>query len=288
MKAIIKYPGSKWRLSSWIISHFPKHHSYLEPFFGSGAVFFNKPPSDIETINDLDDDVINLFDCIRRDPERLARELYLTPYSRAIYDQAFTTAPDDPFERAVNFYIRLNMGHGYRTDGRKVGWKNDVNGRERAYDVKGWNIIPDRIMEAARRLKDAQIEHMDAIELIRRFNRSDVLIYCDPPYMLRTKRGKQYKYELDDAEHEELLDTLLEHKGPVILSGYDNEMYTKKLRGWNREEKTAYNQAANKKCEVLWMNFDPEPYQPYQPEQTAAKRPEWKDRMLHTFLGGRP
>lgn len=283
MKAIIKYPGSKWRLSNWIISHFPEHHSYLEPFFGSGAVFFNKQPSDIETINDLDDDVVNLFDCIRRDPERLAREIYLTPYARVIYDQAFTTVPDDPFERAMNFYIRLNMGRGYRTNGGKVGWKNDINGRERAYDVKLWNILPDRIMKAAKRLKDAQIEHMDAIELIRRFNRSDVLIYCDPPYMLRTRRGKQYKHELDDAGHEELLDTLLKHKGPVILSGYDNEMYTKKLRGWNREEKTSYNQAANKKEEILWMNFDPEPYQP---DQAAAQRPEWQERILHTFLGG--
>lgn len=33
MKAIIKYPGSKWSLADWIISFFPEHHSYLEPFF---------------------------------------------------------------------------------------------------------------------------------------------------------------------------------------------------------------------------------------------------------------
>ena len=59
-------------MSGWIIGHFPKHHSYVEPFFGSGAVFFNKPRSDIETVNDLDSDIVNLFDCIRKDPERLA------------------------------------------------------------------------------------------------------------------------------------------------------------------------------------------------------------------------
>ena len=61
MNAVLKYPGSKWNLASWIINYFPEHHSYLEPFFGSGAVLFNKRRSDIETINDLDGDVVNLF-----------------------------------------------------------------------------------------------------------------------------------------------------------------------------------------------------------------------------------
>ena len=61
MKTIVKYPGSKWRLAEQIVSLFPKHHSYLEPFFGSGAVLFSKPRSNIETVNDLDGDVANLF-----------------------------------------------------------------------------------------------------------------------------------------------------------------------------------------------------------------------------------
>lgn len=56
MKPVLKYPGSKWRLAEWIVSLMPPHKSYLEPFFGSGAVFFKKPPSRIETINDLDDE----------------------------------------------------------------------------------------------------------------------------------------------------------------------------------------------------------------------------------------
>lgn len=61
MKQILKYPGSKYKSADWIIRQFPEHHSYLEPFFGSGAILFNKERSDIETINDLDGEVINLF-----------------------------------------------------------------------------------------------------------------------------------------------------------------------------------------------------------------------------------
>ena len=69
MNAVIKYPGYKWSLANWIISHFPPHHSYLEPFFGSGAVLFTKPRSNIETVNDLDGDIVNLFYWIREEPE---------------------------------------------------------------------------------------------------------------------------------------------------------------------------------------------------------------------------
>ncbi|WP_370635630.1 DNA adenine methylase [Lysinibacillus sp. CD3-6] len=51
----------------------PKHEVYLEPFFGSGAVLFNKPAARIETINDLDGNIVNLFKVIRDQPEKLAQ-----------------------------------------------------------------------------------------------------------------------------------------------------------------------------------------------------------------------
>lgn len=257
MKAIAKYPGSKWSIAHWIISLFPAHHhSYLEPFFGTGAVLFNKPRSRIETVNDLDGNVVNLFECIRSDPEKLARKIYLTPYARDVYERAFQENPDDPFEKAYNFYIRLNMGHGFRTNGGKVGWKNDVQGRERSYASQDWCNLPVKIMEAAERLRGVQIENRPAAELIPRFNFDNVLIYCDPPYMLNTRHGKQYKYEMDEADHEELLTLLLAHKGPVIISGYDTDLYSDMLAGWNRCETTTYSQVCSKKREIVWVNYE--------------------------------
>lgn len=259
MKAIVKYPGSKWSLANWIISVFPEHHSYLEPFFGTGAVLFNKPRSHIETVNDLDGNVVNLFECIRTDPERLARNIYLTPYSREVYEKAFceNEKPEDPFERALNFYICLNMGHGFRTNGKKVGWKNDVQGRERGYAALDWCKLPDRIIQASERLRGVQIENRPAAELIPRFNYRNVLIYCDPPYMLETRHDKQYRCEMDAEDHEELLKLLLEHKGPVVISGYETELYNNMLAGWNRYETIAYSNVCSKKREIIWMNFDP-------------------------------
>lgn len=257
-KAVVKYPGSKWGLAKWIISYFPEHHSYLEPFFGSGAVLFNKPRSNIETINDLDGNVVNLFEWIRDDPERLAHKIYFTPYSRQVYEDTFWVVPEDSLQKAVNFYIRLNMGHGFRTNGEKVGWKNDVQGRERAYAAKDWCSLPDRILQAAERLRGVQIECRPVVDVIRRFDSPKVLIYADPPYVLSARHGKQYQCEMDDRGHEDLLDVLLDHKGPVLLSGYDNALYSDRLRGWHREEAVSYSQIASRKTEVLWMNFEPE------------------------------
>lgn len=258
MKAVLKYPGSKWSLANWIINYFPEHHSYLEPFFGSGAVLFNKQRSHIETVNDLDGNVVNLFECIRENPDKLARYIHYTPYAREVYEKAFTLqVPEDKFEKALLFYIRLNMGHGFRTTGEKVGWKNDVQGRERSYASQDWCNLPKKIMWAAERLRGVQIENRSAVELIERFNYPNVLIYCDPPYMLETRHGKQYKCEMNADDHERLLKTLLQHKGSVMISGYDTELYDYMLAGWNRFETTAYSQVCSKKREIIWMNYDP-------------------------------
>lgn len=258
MKAVVKYPGSKWSLADWIISYFPRHHSYLEPFFGSGAVLFNKPRSNIETVNDLDNNVVNLFNCIREDPKKLGSMIYMTPYAREVYERAYKEIPEDRFEAALNFYIKLNMGYGFRTNGKKVGWKNDIQGRERSYALKDWYELPNRVIWAAERLRGVQIENRPAIEVIKRFNYENVLIYCDPPYMLKTRYGKQYRCEMNDSEHEALLKVLLQHKGQVLISGYNTELYEDMLGKWVKMETTSYSQIGSKKKEVLWMNFKPD------------------------------
>lgn len=259
MNAVIKYPGAKWSIAKWVISHFPQHHSYLEPFFGSGAVLFTKQRSAIETVNDLDGDVVNLFDWIKHDPQRLADAIYWTPYSRAVYERAWEAqyTETDKFQRAVDFYIRMMMGRGFRTTGEKVGWKNDVQGREAAYAANYWCKTPEVIFQAAERLRGVQIEQRPAVEVIKRFNFPNVLIYADPPYLLGTRHGKQYRCEMTDEAHHELLSALKEHKGPVLLSGYESDLYNEELKDWYRDEATAFAQTATKRREVLWMNFEP-------------------------------
>ncbi len=258
--AVIKYPGAKWGVAPWVISHFPEHRSYLEPFFGSGAVLFTKSRSAIETVNDIDGDVVNLFDWIRKDPARLAHAIRFTPYARDEYDRAWAAqyTETDNFRRAVNFYIRMMMGHGFRTTGEKVGWKNDVQGREAAYAAKCWAKTPEVIIQAAERLRGVQIENRPAVELIRRFNYQNVLIYADPPYMLGTRQNrKQYRHEMTDDDHMELLEAIKAHRGPAIILGYDSDLYNRELKGWYKDGRTSFTQTASKRREILWMNFEP-------------------------------
>lgn len=258
INSVLKYPGAKWSLAEWIIGFFPNHHSYLEPFFGSGGVLFNKSRSNIETVNDLDGEVVNLFQCIRKDPERLAHDIFFTPYSLQIYDRTYDGQwPEEPFERAAMFLTKCNMGHGFRTTGNRVGWKRDVAGRERAYAARAWANLPEIIIEAGERLREVQIECSPAVDLIAGFNNRDVLIYCDPPYLLSTRRGKQYRHEMTEDDHLELLEVLKKHPGPVLISGYPSAMYDAELSGWRKEQTTATDQLSQIKKEVLWMNFEP-------------------------------
>ena len=260
MHRVLNYPGSKWNVADWIVGLMPPHKSYLEPFFGSGAVFFSKQKAPIETINDLDGEIVNLFSVIRRQPEALATALALTPYSRQEYNSAWDQLrageePDD-VERARLTLIRYWQAQGCCAC-KKAGWKNDVAGREAAYAVRNWSSLPGWVMDAALRLKDAQIEHMPATDLIRRFRRPEVLIYADPPYLRSTRSDWQYHQELDEDGHVELLRTLIDHPGPVILSGYDNELYYDMLpRSWEKLQHPAQAQGGKPRMETLWVNFE--------------------------------
>lgn len=254
MKSILRYPGSKWNLADKISQLLPEHKTYLEPYFGSGAVLFTKSPSAIETVNDLNDDVVNLFRVIQQEPEALAEKIYLTPYSRKIYDDAWKIRPKNEIDKALNFTIRSVMSHGFRVT-EKSGWKMDVNGREKAYAVKHWNDLPDVIKEMTLRLKQVQIECRPAIELIEKYSREDVCMYVDPPYVLSTRTRKQYSVEMDDRDHEDLLEILDQSKSKILLSGYDSDLYNKQLSNWDRLEFSATAEKGLPRTEVLWMNF---------------------------------
>lgn len=262
MQQILKYPGSKWKLAGKLVELIPPHHSYVEPYFGSGAVLFNKPASDIETVNDLDHEVVNLFRCIQMDAERLARLVMTTPYSREAYENEFDTAVStgglSRFQRAAGFLVRCWQGHGFRTTGGKVGWKNDVVGREKAYALWNWYRLPDRILETVERLRMVQIENRPALELISRFDYPDVFFYLDPPYLFDTRDRRQYKNEMEDRDHEELLKKILKSRAMVMISGYESEMYNDYLHGWHKEYFRSSAEHAGPRTEVVWMNYEPD------------------------------
>lgn len=254
MKAVLKYPGAKNRIAPWICEYIPEHKVYLEPYVGSLAVFFEKTPVRIETLNDLDGNVVNYFKIIRERPEELATALDLTPYSRDEYYKACEFIPEDSdLERARKFAVRCWQGFGcsnlYRNGFRSSQQSNSP------HTTKEWRNLPERLIAASERLKNAQIENLPAIELINRYDTADVFMYVDPPYLHGTRKNYLYRHEMKDSEHVELLKVLSRHPGKVLLSGYDNDLYNKMLPGWQKVSKKTQAEAGTARTETLWMNY---------------------------------
>lgn len=256
---VLKYPGSKWRLADWVISHFPqgyKKMTYLDPYFGSGAVFFRKPRSSIETINDVNGSVINLFRVIRENPEELCRLIRFTPWSRFEYKQSYQVT-DNPIEDARRFLVRSWMAIGFKSSDI-TGWRNNIKGING--NLNKWNYgLPEDILHCANRLLTdgkniVQIENKPALEVIQRHNSANVLIYADPPYPLSTRSGRIYAHEMTDQDHIELLEALDKHPGPVLLSGYACELYDERLKHWDRKTTRAIAEGGREREEVLWIN----------------------------------
>ncbi|MGI5947748.1 MAG: DNA adenine methylase [Lachnospiraceae bacterium] len=253
VNCVLKYPGAKNRIAPWICEYIPEHDVYLEPFAGSLAVLLNKQRSHIETVNDIDEEIVNFFRILRDRNEELERMIKYTPYSRTEYKSAYELSEDN-VERARRFAVRCWMGFGcgnLRQNGFRSGQQtNSPN------PAKAWGKLPETIKMASERLNGVQIENLPAVELIERYDTGDVFIYADPPYLHETRKKYLYKHEMQDSEHEELLKILIRHPGKILLSGYENDMYNDMLTGWNKVHKTTRAEAGRKRTETLWMNYD--------------------------------
>lgn len=256
----LKYPGAKWGSSNavarWIVSQLPAHTTYAEPFFGSGGVFFNKPPSKAEYINDLNGDVVNLFRVMREQCAELVRVVELTPYSREEYELSYEPTAD-PVERARRTLVRHWMSVGGNAGGRGSGWRHSGARAARAKSCTfEWDRLPERLAAHAKRLKGVHIENRPALEVLGRLNHSSVLAYIDPPYLKDTRTGRMYVEEmLDEAQHAELLSFLVQDwQGLSMVSGYAHPLYDDLLTGWTRLTRKCAAEMGQSREEVLWIS----------------------------------
>jgi DNA adenine methylase len=117
------------------------------------------------------------------------------------------------------------------------------------------NFVPE-IEIIGKRLDGVCVEHLDAIDLIRRYDYQDVLICADPPYVHATRnvRTGRYLFEMSDADHVRLAEVLNAASGMVVLSGYDNPLYDNLYWGWKKVTTSAYADAGAKRTECLWIS----------------------------------
>lgn len=250
----LRYPGGKFRDGNWIASLFPPHTCYAEPYGGGGSVLLLKQPSEFEFYNDLDGEVVNFFRVLRDASSELIRKIELTPYSRE--EQELSRFPaEDEIERARRFYVRSWQTVNGAEMRYNSGWRNQYK-RNRSSVTREWSNT-EHLWAIAWRLKQVQIEHRSALDLIRRIDTPQTLFYLDPPYVKSTRSQSHrdlYKFEMSDADHEELASVVHVLKGMVILSGYDSQLYRDlysnfKLIG--KKTTKSYGQTA---VECLWLS----------------------------------
>ena len=253
IQTLLKYPGGKWRIADWILSFFPEHKVYCEPFFGSGALFFKKQPSYIETINDVDGNIVNLFEVCRTQPEALAAAINLTPFSREEFLKCYESS-DNPLEQARRTLVRYHQSFG-TSNCSQNSWRN-VQQHNGPRTATMWNYLPEAVVECCIRLKDAQIENTDALELIQRYDDKNTLLYLDPPYLPKLRKNNLYTFEMTTAQHLDMLHLIKANHSKIILSGYDNDLYNTELEGWATATKATTAQFGKARTEKIWYNFD--------------------------------
>lgn len=257
MKPPMPYSGGKQALAERIADLFPPHDHYVELFGGALSVLLAKPQSKIETVNDINQDLMTFWRVLRDQPEQLEHACALTPHSRTEYLNARDTDVTDDIEKARRVWVQLTQGRGSRL-GTKTGWRF-VHGTNRMALSRYLDGYLDRIAPAAQRLKEVCLENRDARTLIAAYQRPGALFYVDPPYLMDTRHGEQYAHEFGDLDqHQELLDLLIATPAKVAISGYDHPMYADRLNGWERREFSATAMTGARRTEVLWMNYEPE------------------------------
>lgn len=259
----LRYHGGKFRLASWIMQFFPPHVTYVEPFGGAAGVLLRKQRSYAEIYNDLDGEIVNFFRVLQ-DPDtrhQLLELVSLTPYARDEFNQAWEES-NDRVERARRTAIRAQMGFGSAgaTKGA-TGFRIDTR---RAYGTAQhlWAEYPKAISDVGKRFQGVLIENRAAIEVMQQHDRNDTLHFVDPPYLLSTRvlqaNGQgYYRHEMTDADHQELLQVLLELEGMVVVSGYASDLYNDMLSGWETfqtKSRISAGRGTALRTEVVWIN----------------------------------
>ncbi len=260
MKPPITYYGGKQKLAPKILPLIPEHTLYCEPFFGGGAVFFAKPPSEIEVINDTNGELINFFKVIKNSFAELECEIQSTLHSRKLHAQAEVIYKNSELftdiKRAWALWVLASQSYASKLNG---SW-----GYDRKENKSGKQLSEKRIAftkHYSERLEKAQIECSDALRVIESRDSKESFFYCDPPYF-NSHQGHYKGYS--EKDFEKLLSLLANIKGRFLLSSYPSDILEKysKKNGWFTYSldvalslASAKNATRTRKTEMLTANY---------------------------------
>ncbi len=258
------YFGSKNKIATQLCKDLPPHNCWVEVFCGSAALTLRKNPAPIEIINDLDNEIINVFQQLRTNSVALIQSIELTPYAEQELIHARISQPNlSDLERARRFLVQsmmsINSVFGAARSGFSYSDSYCRNGQEAR--VSRWNNLPERLNLVVKRLKKVRIENKDALKVFNRYlDRPGTLVYLDPPYLGDRTNG--YNKDANDLEfHQKMLKMANNATCMIFISGYENPLYTAMLQekdGWGKKMIVTSTKGSNGKpferTEVVWMN----------------------------------
>ncbi len=255
--------GGKFSHLDWLLPLLPQSTHYCEPFGGSAAVLLNRAPSPIETYNDIDGEVVSFFRILRDQKEALIEVIGLTPFSREEFEKAISEPTNGllGLERARRFFVRarqVRTGLAQKASSGRWAHCRLTSRAKMAGAVSRWLGSVEDLPEIAQRLLRVQIEHDDAISVIKRYDSAETLFYCDPPYPHSSRGDKNaYSYELTDNDHIKLSEILHNVQGKVAISGYHCHLLDKLYNDWQCIEAPTrtIHSVKQERMEVLWVNY---------------------------------
>jgi DNA adenine methylase len=259
MKTPLSYYGGKQKLVSIILEIIPEHILYAEPFLGGAAVFFSKPQSEIEVLNDTNKELMNFYRVVQNDFVSIEKEIKISLHSRDLHRKASViyNNPDlfTEIKRAWAVWVLLSQSFSSQMDG-SFGYDIAKNTTTKKISNKRASFTE----EYAIRLQNVQLESADALYVIRSRDSANSFFYCDPAYF-NSDCGHYDGYSVDDFES--LLKTLSKIDGKFLLSSYPSSIlkqYTK-ANNWQMksfEQLVSINAKSGylkRKEEVFTANF---------------------------------
>lgn len=179
MKSPLTWVGGKSRLAAKIVEMIPVHEHYAEVFCGASWVFFRKPRSRFESLNDINSDLIRFYRCVQNHPQELCRQYSLLLNSRELF-QDFQSQQKGrgltDIQRAARFYYLQRQAFGGKVVGQVFGVsvlrKPNMN----------FESLKEEFDAVHKRLAGVVIEHLPWADYLERYDSPGTFFYLDPPY----------------------------------------------------------------------------------------------------------
>ena len=246
---ILRRLGNKKKIAKEIQKYFPPHKIYIEPFFGAGGMFFNKPKAKYNIVNDLDSDVFNLFNVVMNQKEELEKAFYMMPIHSDLLEYYINNEETEPIKKAIRFLFLSNLTHLGGGQAIKCSFGNDKD------------ILLKNIDFTFDFINDVKFINCDFKRFIEKYisfrdedERAKALIYCDPPYL---GTNDNYSNSFTEEQSKELFDTLEETGCKFAMSEFDHPFILEqaKQRNLNVIIIGERQNLKNRRTEILVTNY---------------------------------